>query len=346
MDALPFVVDVYKRDLTLEHYFIGYLQHPYVSLYTGRGCRSKCTFCLWPQTVGGQRYRTRSVDHVIEEISLARRHFPQVKEFFFDDDTFTDDRPRAEAIARGLGQAGRDVVVQRQGERPLRDAEGPAGTTGSASCSSGTSPATRDPEQHQEGHPARQRAALHPRLPRARHHDPRDLHLRAARGDARRRSRRRSASRATSTRTRSRPRSPRRTRARRSTARRVAEGWLHASDLVDGQGVQRAALSYPAPVQHGDLRLRGDVLQALLLPPAEDLQHRRRDAPRSSDHEATPARGPRVHPLSRKARSGIGPAPPRPAWRAPRSRSRRAGRRGAFAYPRGPDSDGIPKCSR
>ena len=106
MDALPYVVDVYQRDLTIEHYFIGYLLHPYVSLYTGRGCRSKCTFCLWPQTVGGQRYRTRSVDHVLGEMERARRHFPQVKEYFFDDDTFTDDLPRAEAIARGLGKLG------------------------------------------------------------------------------------------------------------------------------------------------------------------------------------------------------------------------------------------------
>jgi radical SAM superfamily enzyme YgiQ (UPF0313 family) len=55
MDRLPFVTPVYKRDLTVENYAIGYLRHPYVSLYTGRGCRSKCTFCLWPQTVGGQR---------------------------------------------------------------------------------------------------------------------------------------------------------------------------------------------------------------------------------------------------------------------------------------------------
>ena len=106
MDTLPFVVDVYARDLTVENYYIGYLLHPYVSLYTGRGCRSKCTFCLWPQTVGGQRYRTRSVDHVIEEIALARRRFPQVKEYFFDDDTFTDDLPRAEEIARRLGRLG------------------------------------------------------------------------------------------------------------------------------------------------------------------------------------------------------------------------------------------------
>src|SRR3981189_3742242 len=38
MDALPFVSEVYKRDLTIENYFIGYLKHPYVSFYTGRGC--------------------------------------------------------------------------------------------------------------------------------------------------------------------------------------------------------------------------------------------------------------------------------------------------------------------
>jgi radical SAM superfamily enzyme YgiQ (UPF0313 family) len=36
----------------------------------------------------------------------AQKLFPQVREFFFDDDTFTDDRPRAEAIARGLGKLG------------------------------------------------------------------------------------------------------------------------------------------------------------------------------------------------------------------------------------------------
>ncbi len=55
MDQLPFVTEVYKRDLRIEDYFIGYLMHPYVSLYTGRGCKSRCTFCLWPQTVGGHQ---------------------------------------------------------------------------------------------------------------------------------------------------------------------------------------------------------------------------------------------------------------------------------------------------
>jgi hopanoid biosynthesis associated radical SAM protein HpnJ len=106
MDTLPWVTEVYKRDLVIEDYFIGYLLHPYLSLYTGRGCKSRCTFCLWPQTIGGHRYRTRSAENVVAEIALAKRQFPQVKEFFFDDDTFTDDRPRAEEIARGLGRLG------------------------------------------------------------------------------------------------------------------------------------------------------------------------------------------------------------------------------------------------
>jgi hopanoid biosynthesis associated radical SAM protein HpnJ len=102
LDALPFVTEIYARDLTIEKYYIGYLKHPYVSIYTGRGCRSRCTFCLWPQTISGHVYRVRSVENVYEEMSLAKRLFPQAREFFFDDDTFTDNPLRAEKIARKL----------------------------------------------------------------------------------------------------------------------------------------------------------------------------------------------------------------------------------------------------
>jgi hopanoid biosynthesis associated radical SAM protein HpnJ len=106
MDDLPFVTPVYKRDLVIENYFGGYLKHPYISFYTGRGCKSRCTFCLWPQTIGGHRYRTRSVGHVIDELKWAQKAFPQVKEFFFDDDTLTDNLPRVEALAREIGKLG------------------------------------------------------------------------------------------------------------------------------------------------------------------------------------------------------------------------------------------------
>jgi radical SAM superfamily enzyme YgiQ (UPF0313 family) len=106
MDAFPTVLNVYKRDLTVENYFNGYLDHPYVSLYTGRGCRSKCTFCLWPQTIGGHVYRVRSVKSIEEEMTLGKSLFPQVREWFFDDDTLTDNLPRVEEIAHVMGRLG------------------------------------------------------------------------------------------------------------------------------------------------------------------------------------------------------------------------------------------------
>jgi len=108
MDELPFVAPIYKRDLTIRNYFIGYLKHPYVSLYTGRGCRSKCTFCLWPQTVGGHRYRVRSAQNVLAEVRWIKENMPEVQEIMFDDDTFTDSSnlSRIEEIARGMGELG------------------------------------------------------------------------------------------------------------------------------------------------------------------------------------------------------------------------------------------------
>src|SRR5256885_8680864 len=118
MDALPWVTPVYKRDLTIENYFGGYLLHPYISFYTGRGCKSRCTFCLWPQTVGGHAYRVRSVGHVIDELRWAKQAFPQVKEFFFDDDTLTDNLPRVEELAREIGKLGITWSCNAKGNVP------------------------------------------------------------------------------------------------------------------------------------------------------------------------------------------------------------------------------------
>ncbi len=106
LDALPFSTDVYARDLDYKKYNSPYCQYPYVSLYTGRGCPAKCSFCLWPQVTTGHSYRTRSVENVLEECAHLRRHFPDMKELFFDDDTFTADPKRAVAIAKGLGKLG------------------------------------------------------------------------------------------------------------------------------------------------------------------------------------------------------------------------------------------------
>src|SRR5580700_10060618 len=88
LDALPFATDIYKRDLQIERYNVPFLLNPFVSFYSSRGCPALCTFCMWPQTLSGHAWRTRSVDNVVQEVKNALSYFPQMKEIFFDDDTF------------------------------------------------------------------------------------------------------------------------------------------------------------------------------------------------------------------------------------------------------------------
>jgi hopanoid biosynthesis associated radical SAM protein HpnJ len=88
LDDLPWVSKVYKRDLDITRYNVPFLLNPYISFYTTRGCPALCTFCLWPQTHSGHRWRLRSTDDVVNEVRYALEQFPNIKEIFFDDDTF------------------------------------------------------------------------------------------------------------------------------------------------------------------------------------------------------------------------------------------------------------------
>lgn len=98
LDALPWATPIYKRDLDFTRYNVPFLLHPYISFYTTRGCPAKCTFCLWPQTFDGHMWRQRSVDDVANEVKQALEMFPDVKEIFFDDDTFTISKERVLAL--------------------------------------------------------------------------------------------------------------------------------------------------------------------------------------------------------------------------------------------------------
>src|SRR5271156_1537062 len=88
LDELPFATDVYQQNLKIENYNVPFLLHPFVSFYTARGCPALCTFCMWPQTISGHAWRTRSTANVEREIAQTLEYFPQMKEVFFDDDTF------------------------------------------------------------------------------------------------------------------------------------------------------------------------------------------------------------------------------------------------------------------
>ena len=183
MDELPFVTPVYKRDLNIENYFGGYLLHPYISFYTGRGCKSRCTFCLWPQTVGGHAYRVRSVGHVIDEVKWAKQAFPQVKEIFFDDDTLTDNLPRVEELAKEIGKLGitwscnAKANVPRKTLKVMKD-------NGLRLLLVGYESGNQQILHNiKKGMRVDVRPALHQGLPRARHRHPRHVHPGPARRD-------------------------------------------------------------------------------------------------------------------------------------------------------------------
>ena len=51
LDAMPWATKIYKRDMDVTRYTVPFLLHPFIALYSTRGCPAQCTFCLWPQTL-------------------------------------------------------------------------------------------------------------------------------------------------------------------------------------------------------------------------------------------------------------------------------------------------------
>ncbi len=106
LDALPWVTKVYKRDLDFRRYNVPFLLHPFVAFYSSRGCPAQCTFCLWPQTHSGHRWRLRSAADVAAEAKWAWENFEGLREIFFDDDTFNYNKRRTLEICEHLGRLG------------------------------------------------------------------------------------------------------------------------------------------------------------------------------------------------------------------------------------------------
>lgn len=106
LDELPWVTKVYQRDLDFRRYNVPFLKHPFISLYTSRGCPALCTFCLWPQTHSGHRWRLRSAEDVVNEVAWAKQNFPGLQEIFFDDDTFNYKGKRTIELCEKLGPLG------------------------------------------------------------------------------------------------------------------------------------------------------------------------------------------------------------------------------------------------
>lgn len=107
LDGMPFVSDVYKRHLKIRDYFYPSVLFPEVTIITGRGCKYRCTFCKFPQTLTGHSYRARSVKNTVDEFEWISRNLPEVKDIMIEDDTLTQDKQRTielcqEVVNRGL----------------------------------------------------------------------------------------------------------------------------------------------------------------------------------------------------------------------------------------------------
>jgi radical SAM superfamily enzyme YgiQ (UPF0313 family) len=93
LDEIPFVSGVYKKHLNIKDYFLNHAFYPMVQIITSRGCPNQCTFCSWPETLTGRKYRMRSVDNIVAEFEYIKKELPEVKEIFIEDDCFTINKP-------------------------------------------------------------------------------------------------------------------------------------------------------------------------------------------------------------------------------------------------------------
>lgn len=102
LDELPFVSEVYAKHLDIKKYFFAASDYPEVQIMTARGCVARCTFCVYPQTIHGFKYRTRSSKNVADEFEWIAQNLPQVREIGIEDDTFTGNQKRVIEFCREI----------------------------------------------------------------------------------------------------------------------------------------------------------------------------------------------------------------------------------------------------
>ena len=108
VDSLPFpardLVDM-SRLGTHKYIDVGRVS---ATMISSRGCPFKCAFCSSHITMG-KVYRFRSAENVLAEIDELVNHY-HVNHIAFEDDTFTLNRDRVEAICQGLIQRNYDLT--------------------------------------------------------------------------------------------------------------------------------------------------------------------------------------------------------------------------------------------
>lgn len=100
LDDMPFVSQIYQKHLDVNNYFFAAGEYPMMMIITGRGCPSRCFFCVYPQTFHGHGYRLRSAKNVVDEFEYIVNEMPYIKSIGIEDDTFTANQARAREICQ------------------------------------------------------------------------------------------------------------------------------------------------------------------------------------------------------------------------------------------------------
>lgn len=111
LDEIPFpayhLFAERKLNLTVDAHGID-TRGRYMEVFTSRGCPYQCIFC---HKAFGRRFRARSPENVLEEISLLYHKYG-VREIHFEDDSFNLDIGRAKKIFDLLIESGMDLSIR------------------------------------------------------------------------------------------------------------------------------------------------------------------------------------------------------------------------------------------
>lgn len=110
LDEIPFVSKVYSKYLDTKKYFFAASDYPEIQIMTARGCVARCTFCVYPQTIHGWKYRWRSPENIADEFQWVIENMPEIKEIGIEDDTFTGSQSRVISFCKEL--INRDIRIK------------------------------------------------------------------------------------------------------------------------------------------------------------------------------------------------------------------------------------------
>jgi len=103
LDELPFPA---RHIVKGNHYRQGTFTGKHcTTMVSSRGCPHRCTYCLWPRTLYGSRFRARSAENVVAEMEQVVRDY-QIDEIYFDDDSLALNRARILRICQLINQKG------------------------------------------------------------------------------------------------------------------------------------------------------------------------------------------------------------------------------------------------